>query len=1405
MQKLRSQSRLVICKPASLPILILLALICFLNVSLVCDAAIIEVPENYSSIQSAINAASDGDEIIVSPATYYENINFNGKNIILRSTDPTSPTIVASTIIDASTSGSVVTFSGTELTTCVLSGFAIINGKAFYGDGGGIHGNGTLATIQNNIISDNSAHSNRSGGGIWNCDGIIQNNTISHNSAGYGGGLSDCNGIIQNNIISGNLVGGYYGNGGGVSDCHGTIQNNIISNNYSSSGGGFYECDGTIQNNTISDNTAYSVGGGLYRCQGTIQNNTILGNSAGVYGGGLYMCRRFIINCIIWGNSAPTGSQVYECSAPFYSCIQDWAGDRRGNISADPEFIDPTNGNYHLRPDSPCIDTGNTYYLLGDYLVDIDGECRIAGSSVDMGSDEYGSSPDSDGDLLADINESNKGTNTNDADSDGDGLMDGVEVLRGTDPNIADMPPGITIPADYSSIQQALFMAFPGEVIIVEPGSYHENLHFLGKNLALQSTNPLEEGIVSTTIIDGDRLFSVIFFEGRENETAVVKGLTIRNGCAYDGAGICGNGTLAKIEYNKILDNSTTATYGSGAGLFACNGTIQNNVISGNSAGSGGGGLAYCDGPIQHNTISANSAERYGGGLFDCAGIMENNTISRNQAKGDGSRGGGLCFCDGTIRGNIISENSAFWGGGLYKCDGPIQRNIISDNRGRDRGGGLNQCDGQIQNNIISYNSATGDYAFGGGLFSCNGAIVNNTIFGNWTSGNYASEGGGLYSCYGTIRNCIIWQNAALSGAQLYACSTPSYSCVQDWIGGGTGNTYFDPALVDPAAGDFHLLPVSPCIDAGGSISDLTQDFESDPRPYDALSWETRGDGSDFDIGADEFIGIAPIDYPPEQPTNISPPNGATGVSLAPTLRSSPFSDTYPGEPHIASQWQLDDNGDFSSPIFDSGLDKENKSSITLAPTRLTTLTRYYWRIRHMDNRGTWSEWSNATDFITKPPGLFIVPDDYVSIQEAINAVIDGDEIIVSPGIYYENINFMGRNIILRSTDPTNPTVVARTIINGSWAGSVVTFSGTENETCVLSGFTITGGYTLNGGGIYGNGTRATIENNIISHNSAFGSEVANGGGLYDCDGIIRNNVISENRADVRYGYSTWWPYAYSWEEYVYHDGGNGGGLYDCDGAILNNIIFNNTANDGGGLYGCDGTIQNNTIVGNRANGHWSYQYCYRIAPFQYRCDNPVCHSTGAGGGLARSSPGTIIRNCIFWENSASYINDELSYDQPAFYCCIQGWTSGRNGIISSDPEFVDSENGDFHLLPISPCIDAGGIVNLAQDFEGDPRPWDGTSEPRGDGSDFDIGADEFFVFTPLLYEYNSSEEGWTTGTAAIFSEPQCVFEPGRLKLISQTNTNTFGYWSSPENAIPVTKGYLYRAQQWRRRSISNS
>jgi len=353
----------------------------------------------FKTIQRAMNIAFDGDIVTVAPGTYLENIDFGGKNIVLQSKDPLDPDTVDNTIIDGSQLGPVVAFTGTEVGTCVLSGFTIRNGSAY--TGGGISGGWrwdthTRATILNNTITDNLAEE---GGGVSYCDGIIKSNRITNNEAKkQGGGLYGCDGMIMGNTITDNRCTGPMGGGGALNFCGGLIANNQISRNVSGGyAGGLYLCGGTIQSNLITHNSAGMMGGGLYGGDGIIINNTIVENEAGAGydGGGLYQYSGTIMNCIIWDN---VPEQLVDCSMPTYSLIQGWSEGGEGNKSYVSDLFVYGEGNYHLHPDSRCIDSGRRPYPIASGL-DMDGHLRIvekyitSNPLVDMGAYEYNSKP----------------------------------------------------------------------------------------------------------------------------------------------------------------------------------------------------------------------------------------------------------------------------------------------------------------------------------------------------------------------------------------------------------------------------------------------------------------------------------------------------------------------------------------------------------------------------------------------------------------------------------------------------------------------------------------------------------------------------------------------------------------------------------------------------------------------------------------------------------------------------------------------------------------------------------------------------------------------------------------------------------------------------------------------------
>ncbi|MHC4945340.1 MAG: right-handed parallel beta-helix repeat-containing protein, partial [Planctomycetota bacterium] len=88
-------------------------------------SAIIHVPADYPTIQQGIDAAADGDTVVVAPDTYFENINFNGKAITV--TTSAGPEI---TVINGNQVGTVVTFNTGEGPDSIIEGFTIVNGQA---------------------------------------------------------------------------------------------------------------------------------------------------------------------------------------------------------------------------------------------------------------------------------------------------------------------------------------------------------------------------------------------------------------------------------------------------------------------------------------------------------------------------------------------------------------------------------------------------------------------------------------------------------------------------------------------------------------------------------------------------------------------------------------------------------------------------------------------------------------------------------------------------------------------------------------------------------------------------------------------------------------------------------------------------------------------------------------------------------------------------------------------------------------------------------------------------------------------------------------------------------------------------------------------------------------------------
>jgi parallel beta-helix repeat protein len=119
------------------------------------------------------------------------------------------------------------------------------------------------------------------------------------------------------------------------------------------------------------------------------------------------------------------------------------------------------------------------------------------------------------------------------------------------------------------------------------------------------------------------------------------------------------------------------------------------------------------------------------------------------------------------------------------------------------------------------------------------------------------------------------------------------------------------------------------------------------------------------------------------------------------------------------------------------------------------------------------------------------------------------------------------------------------------------------------------------------------------------------------------------------------------------------------------------------------------------------------------------------GGGIYYDESTVTITNCILWDNSPSEIMEGPGGNATATYCDIEGGWPGE-GNIEADPCFADADNGDYHLLTDSLCIDAGTDAGVYTDIEGTERPFDYPGvDNNGDLPEFDMGVYEAYEAHP--------------------------------------------------------------------------
>ncbi len=431
----------------------------------------------------------------------------------------------------------VVKVSGGIDSEALLDGFTITAGNADGPEsfGGGIYVDSGGPTVINCTIIGNKAID--VGGGIYCHDSsrpyivdctIIQNSARNHgggvfgkpkstpnifycmikaNTAEYGGGLYSDRGRLKvtNCTISGNTArqdgGAFYSVG-----VPSAIESNIIMGNSAQHCGGgiFFDTALRINNNLITDNSA-QYGGGIYCLSSSSRmfNNTIVRNMATGYGGGGIYCGNSspsVVNTILWNNS-PDETYLKESSfTATYSNVQGgWPG--IGNINADPLFVDADGADgligtedddLSLLPGSPCNNAGDNSAVPHWLVTDLDGNPRIMNDIVDMGAYEQT-------DTLT---------------------FYCVDAINGDDNN-----DGLTPEKAFATIQKGIDIAADGDVVLVYPGLYQEEINFLGKAITVQGVVESPAGV---PVLRNPGDFAASFYYG-EGPDSILKNFIIRD------------------------------------------------------------------------------------------------------------------------------------------------------------------------------------------------------------------------------------------------------------------------------------------------------------------------------------------------------------------------------------------------------------------------------------------------------------------------------------------------------------------------------------------------------------------------------------------------------------------------------------------------------------------------------------------------------------------------------------------------------------------------------------------------------------------------------------------------------------------------------------------------------------
>jgi hypothetical protein len=657
------------------------------------SAATLNVPAAFPTIQDAIDAAVDGDTVLVAPGTYFERIDFLGKEIVVKASAFSDPTL---TVIDADFLGTAVTIDGGVGPDAKLIGFTILEGDDTVG--GGLYVAGDPTIRQCRFVQCQAT----SGGGAY-VDGnaTFTECAFIENDATGGGGLA----LMGNVLVEGCLFDGNHATGGGgveiLGDCDFRDCTFVANDATVASAaevvegiGRFDRCffgdDDTTTLRTLDRLTIVNslvVGGtravesssALRAVEIKILNTTFHNEGAscvnlsdGGFDSILTVANSILRTCTDAIDVSGTGGAVETIDVTFSNVEGGWAG--TGNIDAIPLYMDPATGDFRLARNSPCVDAGDNAAVPALTPLDLDGNARIAN---DVGVDDTGSGTGA----IVDM-----------------GAYEATRSVRYVNVAAAGANDGLTWTDAYVDLKDALDEAFVTEIdyVLVAKGVYLPDRGTGSRNATFNVAGGLEvvggfaggeteisqrNSDANPTTLSGaiggagvtDNSYHVVVANDPAG-VASLTGLIIQRGYADgapvsnqdNGAGIFAMNSTLVVRDCWIRQNETT---GPGAGIYAINAEVgvYDSRLNLNVAGGNGGAMGFFGGlPVIANTL-VHGNEANGEGAISLVGnadgLIVNATIADNETTGGGAGGvyvGGAAAL--YLRNSILWKNAGMFG-----------------------------------------------------------------------------------------------------------------------------------------------------------------------------------------------------------------------------------------------------------------------------------------------------------------------------------------------------------------------------------------------------------------------------------------------------------------------------------------------------------------------------------------------------------------------------------------------------------------------------------------------------------------------------------------------------------------------------------------------------------------------